>query len=95
MSCNSTQKRFLAYTGRDFHLCDLETGFHVKTLSRDEEPVIDYLMQSAFIDDKQVVVGTDRGDAIIYDVTSGSVVQRLRCADGQLVQTVSVSHNDS
>ncbi|KAH7878358.1 WD40-repeat-containing domain protein [Lentinula edodes] len=91
VAMNSTTNKFVAYTGKSFQLYRLGSLELVKTF-KTELPLVLFPKQVAFGELENIVVGgSDRGCALVYDVNSEEVLQKLSYPSGGLVQPVSAS----
>lgn len=69
----------------------LDTIEHIRTFSG-PEPVVLFPKVVTFAEDGTVLIaGTDKGRAVVFDVTSGAKIQHLKYNKGGLVQPVAVS----
>ncbi|KAJ3846144.1 hypothetical protein EV368DRAFT_89501 [Lentinula lateritia] len=88
VSLNCTSDKFVAYTGKNFQLYRLSNLEILKTFIA-EAPLVFFPKQVAFGEADTIVVGgTDRGFALVYDVESEEMVQKLSYPRGNLVQPV-------
>ncbi|KAH7873339.1 WD40-repeat-containing domain protein [Lentinula edodes] len=88
VSLNYTADKFVAYTGKNFQLYRLSNLEILKTFIA-EAPLVFFPKQVAFGESETIVVGgTDRGFALVYDVESEEMVQKLSYPRGNLVQPV-------
>ncbi|KAJ4492188.1 WD40-repeat-containing domain protein [Lentinula edodes] len=79
---------FVACTGQDFQMFRLDTIEHIRTFSG-PEPVVLFPKVVTFAEDRNVLIaGTDKGRAVVFDVTSGAKIQQLKYNKGGLVQPV-------
>ncbi|KAJ3899416.1 hypothetical protein F5879DRAFT_926263 [Lentinula edodes] len=86
VAMNSTTNKFVAYTGKSFQLYRLGSLELVKTF-KTELPLVLFPKQVAFGELENIVVGgSDRGCALVYDVNSEEVLQKLSYPSGGLVQ---------
>lgn len=88
---SNTSNKFVAYTGKNFHLYRLASLELLKTYSA-ETPVVMFSKTVAFGESENIIVGgTDRGHALIYEVNMEELLQTLTYPRGGLVQPVTVS----
>ncbi|KAJ3797279.1 WD40-repeat-containing domain protein [Lentinula boryana] len=89
VALNHTADKFVTYTGKNFQLYRLGNLEILKNFTA-EAPVVSFPKQVAFGELETIVVGgTDRGCALVYNIESEEVVQRLSYPGGSLVQPVS------
>ncbi|KAL0064353.1 hypothetical protein AAF712_008653 [Marasmius tenuissimus] len=89
VAVDSSYERFVIGTGKDFQVFDTIDLRYLRTLESSGPVIVPYPMQLAFTEDNtQIVTGTDSGQAVLCNVDSGKIVQRLHYPKGGLVQTV-------
>ncbi|KAJ4475986.1 hypothetical protein C8J55DRAFT_490266 [Lentinula edodes] len=88
VALSNTSNKFVAYTGKNFHLYRLASLELLKTYSA-KTPVVMFSKTVAFGESKNIIVGgTDRGHALIYEVNTEELLQTLTYPRGGLVQPV-------
>ncbi|KAJ3933432.1 MAG: hypothetical protein NXY57DRAFT_959928 [Lentinula lateritia] len=88
VAVSNTSNKFVAYTGKNFHLYRLASLELLKTYSA-ETPVVMFSKTVAFGESENIIVGgTDRGHALIYEVNMEELLQTLTYPRGGLVQPV-------
>ncbi|KAH7880261.1 WD40-repeat-containing domain protein [Lentinula edodes] len=88
VALSNTSNKFVAYTGKNFHLYRLASLELLKTYSA-ETPVVMFSKTVAFGESENIIVGgTDRGHALIYEVNTEELLQTLTYPRGGLVQPV-------
>ncbi|KAJ3887130.1 hypothetical protein GG344DRAFT_81035 [Lentinula edodes] len=88
VALSNTSNKFVAHTGKNFHLYRLASLELLKTYSA-ETPVVMFSKTVAFGESENVIVGgTDRGHALIYEVNMEELLQTLTYPRGGLVQPV-------
>ncbi|KAJ3753453.1 hypothetical protein EV360DRAFT_87781 [Lentinula raphanica] len=88
VALNHASDKFVAYTGKNFQLYRLGNLEILKTFTA-EAPAVLYPKQVVFGESERVIVGgTDRGCALVYDVESEGIIQKLGYPAGTLVQPV-------
>ncbi|KAL0064991.1 hypothetical protein AAF712_007982 [Marasmius tenuissimus] len=89
VSVDPSWERFVIGTGKDFQVLDTSTLDTLRTLEGSGPLVVPRSMQvSITANGAHFVTGTDSGQAILHNITDGTIMQKLRYPRGGLVQTV-------
>ncbi|KAJ3759354.1 WD40-repeat-containing domain protein, partial [Lentinula raphanica] len=85
---------FVAWTGNNFNLFNLNDLAHVRTFEG-KPPTVLFPKRAVFVEHgNKLVGGTDRGYALLYDRATGKKVQVLDYPRGGLVQQVTAHTTD-
>ncbi|KAJ3716691.1 WD40-repeat-containing domain protein [Lentinula raphanica] len=89
VALDQSSKYFVAWTTEGFQIHDLESLELIQNFET-QNPIVHFPKHVVFGEEDHVIIGgTDRGCALVYNVSTGTVMQTLAYPRGGLVQHVS------